>query len=167
MAPAAAAAPQALEPERHAPDPETLNVIERQLARQLGPIAARLVRQAQRQATSVADLCERVAVNIEDEPARARFLAELDRALGHRDPSAPPTSVDLGPGVQRAPTTARLTEAELDAVRKELARYLGPIATLMVRRSALTAASVNELKASLAPLIEREDDRAAFLARDK
>ncbi len=57
--------------------------------------------------------------------------------------------------------------AELRAIEKELAVYLGPLARIIVKRAAAKTTDTGELFKILAKNIERDEDRDAFLARQK
>ncbi|MDB5446624.1 MAG: hypothetical protein JWQ97_1941 [Phenylobacterium sp.] len=138
---------------------EVLATIERRLAHHIGPIAGRLLRQAQRDAVSVDELCERLAGAIEAAPERARFLEEVRTALRRQD--APATLA--GSAGAGAPAAAVLSEAELTGLQGELTRYLGPIAGHLVRRLAATATSADDLRAKLAEHLDRPEDRRGFL----
>lgn len=54
--------------------------------------------------------------------------------------------------------------ATLDAVAKQLARYAGPLARIMVAKDAKQTAHLNELYARLADRLSSEDDKLRFLA---
>jgi serine/threonine-protein kinase len=55
--------------------------------------------------------------------------------------------------------------AELRAIEKELAVFLGPLARVVVKRAAAKTTDSDELWRILAKSLERESDRDAFLAR--
>jgi serine/threonine-protein kinase len=131
-------------------DAATLADIERQLAAYLGPIARAVVQSAARRAPSLEALREMVASNIEK---------PLDRDLFLRGPTKS--------GVTQASSTAApaLVAAVLEAAQKELARFIGPIASVIVRRAAPKAASASALWDMLAKHIEKPADRAEFLKR--
>ncbi|MES2939990.1 MAG: protein kinase [Pseudomonadota bacterium] len=61
----------------------------------------------------------------------------------------------------RAPV---LTEDEVLEVETELARQIGPMARVLVRKAQLLCASVEELRETLAPTIQESAARALFLA---
>ena len=58
-------------------------------------------------------------------------------------------------------------DPQLRAYEKELARYIGPMAKVLVRRTARTASSMDELALKLAQELPSEADRATFLAAVK
>jgi len=129
--------------------------IERVLAEYVGPIARLMVSSAVRKASTLEGLCDTLAMNITQEKDRQAFLDTVLRGSltgRSRTQGAPP-----------ARTAIPAEEAE--RAQQELARYLGPIARILVRRAMATSRSVEELWDALAAHIERSPDRAAFLAR--
>lgn len=114
---------------------ETLNTIERKLAERVGPLARHLVQSAARQAGSLEEL-------------HTIIERRLDRT------AAPTTSsrsrAAIGPDlVQRA--------------ERELTRFLGPIARILVKRTTEQASSPEQFWRTLATHIEREADRQSFM----
>jgi serine/threonine-protein kinase len=82
--------------------------------------------------------------------------------------SAKPASGGLTPRPGSDPArTSKLQTAELDSVSRELAAYIGPIAKVVVKRAADRCSSVDELYAVVAGEIDKEKDRARFLAGKK
>jgi eukaryotic-like serine/threonine-protein kinase len=138
--------------------PQKIANMERLLAEHIGPIARRLLRDALKQARSADELCRIAAGNIEQSRSRSRFLTDaaaildngtgLSRAGAAQDVSLPPVSIN-------AEALAR--------VERDLARFLGPIARVLVSQALPGAASPHALRQALARHIERPDDRAAFL----
>ncbi len=114
---------------------EALNTIERQLAERVGPLARHLVQSAARQAGSLEELHTIIARRL-DSPASVTTSNQSRAAVGP----------DL---VQRA--------------ERELTRYLGPIARILVKRTAEHANSPEEFWRALATHIEREADRKSFM----
>ncbi len=136
-------------------DSETLSSVEHTLARYVGPIARLLVRSAIQRSGSVEALCDSLAGNIQQPGDRDRFradaLARLRRGLAMS-----------AAGLPAAPV---IPAEELEQAQKQLTRYLGPIARVLVKRAAAGAASPAELWQQLSLHIEREDDRRAFLSQ--
>ncbi len=147
---------------------DAINTIERKLAQELGPIAKVLVSSAARTAPSLEALCQTLSHNIASPMARERFMAEALAGTGRgggasstQARSAPPAAMPTGAAV----TASALDERDIEQARQELARYLGPIAKVLVRREAAAAQTIPALWDRLATHIERPADRAAFLAR--
>jgi serine/threonine-protein kinase len=134
-------------------DPAALAGIERELAAYLGPIARAMVQSAARRAPTLEALRDIVARDIEEPADREHFLRGPTTSGSTR---APVTSSAASP-------PAALGAPLLEQAQKELARFIGPIASVIVRRAAPGAASPADLWESLAAHIEKPADRAAFL----
>jgi serine/threonine-protein kinase len=126
--------------------------LETRLARALGPIAKHLVNGASRRYGSVTEIRQALAAQIEDAGQRAEFLKSTTR-VGTERPTA---TLPLSPVSFDPATVDRLAEA--------LTLYLGPIAKVVVNRSARAAQSLEELQNALAAQISSEKDRQRFLA---
>ncbi len=142
-------------------DEAVLTTLQRQLAEYVGPIAKVLVGSAVRKAADVEALCALLAQNIDQPDARASFLRTALQQValsqsGLRGSAAarPPT---IGP--------AGLSQATLELARSELARLIGPLASLLVKRAAASHRTAAEFWQALAQHIERPEDREAFLRR--
>jgi tetratricopeptide (TPR) repeat protein len=61
--------------------------------------------------------------------------------------------------------TLAADETMLHVIEKELAVYVGPMARIMVKRAAAQTTDTDELYGMLAKSLERDKDRAAFMAR--
>ncbi len=137
---------------------ETLTTIERRLAPHVGPMARHLVQNAARRAGSLDELCDTLGRLIERPEQRAQF---------RQDVLADQTAATMAAS-QRSSTTAGPPRAAIppdEAARAEqaLVRHMGPIAKILVKRAAGSAASVDELWQTLATHIQTEADRQAFL----
>jgi serine/threonine protein kinase len=125
--------------------------LEAHLARALGPIARRLVPDAARRYGTISEIRQALAAQIEDPKQREAFL-KTGRATG----AATITQVSAVP--------ASFDPAVLDRLAQALAPYLGPIAKVLVSRTARTAGNVEELQKTLAAEIPSAEDRRRFLA---
>jgi serine/threonine protein kinase len=134
-------------------DRDVLGTIERKLAQYVGPIARHLVQSAISKADSVEALCATLAGNIEGSSERDAFRTAALEQLRRVPQSVSGTLV-----------TAGLSEEELQRAQKELARYIGPVARLLVKRAAAAATSPADLWQRLSVHLERDADRQAFLA---
>lgn len=114
---------------------DTLSTIERKLAERIGPLARHLVQSAARQAGSLEELHTIIARRMEG------------------------SGVATGPGQARTGVNPDL----LQRAERELTRYVGPIARILVKRAAGTAGSAEELWRVLATHIERDADRQGFM----
>jgi serine/threonine protein kinase len=132
-------------------DDVTLDTIERRLARHVGPIARRLVREAARHTNSVEALCETVSRNIGPPADRQRFMTE----------SMEGTIVQSAP--RSVVASATISAEQITRVERALTKALGPIAKVLVKRALPSTASEAALWEQLATHIQRAPDREAFL----
>jgi serine/threonine protein kinase len=125
----------------------TLSTIERKLAQHVGPIARHLVQSAARRAGSLDELCETLGQRIEHPDQRTQFRNDI-------------MASQVGASaVGRAVVGAE----EMRRAEQELARHVGPIARILVKRASDAAASADEFWQLLATHIGAEADRQAFL----
>jgi hypothetical protein len=93
-------------------------------------------------------------------------IQALRRALEPRDPSASGVHAALGTALSSAPALtapAAISESELRKLESDLARWLGPIAKLLVARAALRATGIEDLRRLLAAELGSERERSEFL----
>jgi serine/threonine protein kinase len=95
-----------------------------------------------------------------NEDERPQSVAEFRGRLGSGAPSVPERTVRVDSQVLPS-----LNEKDVKAIEAALAQQLGPIAAVMVRKAAKSAASVAALAQSLAGEIGDEKARAAFLKK--
>jgi len=133
-------------------DPKEVAKIESALIRALGPIAKSMVSKAATKHPTIEGLSRHLAEEIPHEADRAAFLKVCGVSSGsHTSPSG---SQKVNP----------IDPQTLEAARKALAPLLGPIAALVVSRTAKRVHSVEELRDALAAEIVDEKERKAFLA---
>lgn len=85
-------------------------------------------------------------------------LSSMLAAEPHADAGA------AAPASRAEPPRAALDAAQLHDVEAKLADFMGPVAKLLVKRAAATAASVEGLITQLGAEIESESDRRKFLS---
>ncbi len=134
-------------------EPELIDTIERKLTQYVGPIARHLVRSAARTSDSMETLCASLAASIEQPSSRALFESDVRRHTG--------CGVGLG-GTARQPGVA-IEPAELERLQTALARHVGPVARVLVKRALGGASSAAALWRDLAAHVEGAENRAAFL----
>ena len=138
---------------------------ERRLAAYIGPLARVIVRRAAESARSVGELCRAIAEAIPDAADRASFLAATPVEDGRQAPSpSAGKRQEPAPAAVVPPGELKLSEAELGATEHRLARYIGPLAGVLVKKAARAATDRRDFYARLGASIANEADRAAFLA---
>jgi len=134
-------------------EPAKLARVEALLLPPLGPIAKHLVARAARQHATIRALCRNLAEQIPGERERDAFLRACDKELGGviTAPVDTTAAAELAPK-QPMPSTAvtPLDQVLLQTAKRQLALYLGPIASVMVDRAAKKAHSKQELVEMLA-----------------
>ena len=147
-------------------DPALLEEIERDLATFIGPVAAIAVRRAAMQTNDLLSLYDKLGRQLENPRDQAEFLARgRQRAvtavgLSRISPLASPR-----PDTERnlAPPAAPPDPATVSAVESSLARHIGPIAKILVKRELEKYQTMERLYLALARHISDERDREAFL----
>ena len=130
-------------------DPAVLAQVEGSLAKYVGPLAAVLVRRAAKDCHDLPTLQARLAEQITSQPAREAFLGAASRAGGTagRGTATHVTGGSAGTPRGTAPTTfgqggtfagnfTPVNDAVLEQAVKLLSAHLGPIARVVVKRSA-------------------------------
>ncbi len=150
-------------------EPAKLARVEALLAPSLGPIVKHLVARAAKQYGTFRELCRNLAEQVPGEKEREAFLRACDKEMGGIITAPVEVAPDLAPTLPLRPVTAtealpQLDPALLQTVKKQLATYLGPIASVMVDRTAKKAHTKQELVEALAAEIPSKADREKFLA---
>lgn len=144
-------------------DRETLKKIETELAMHIGPIAPMVVKSGAKKATTFARLLELVAAEISDDKHRAAFLKKF-AAREHSAPTSAPTGAPAVPSASPETTTPpRFDPATLARAETALAKYIGAVARVVVKRAAGKARDEAELYLLIADQIEDKDERKAFV----
>ena len=141
-------------------DADTLARIEASLRQQVGPIAPTLLKKASRHcATATLDaLLAQVARSIPDALARERFLASI-----RREPALDAAVMTSMPNA--GAVASPLDEATLARVQSHLARLIGPMAALAVRRGRRDTASPRAFVEHIAAQIPDAATRQRFLGQ--
>jgi serine/threonine protein kinase len=147
-------------------DGETLKVLTAGLAAHVGPIAAMIVRSAAKKSATLVELVAKVAAEIADDKTRAAFVKkhtpdERSSPSGRPVHSVPahslPTQANSGP--------PRFDPATLAKAETELAKYIGAVARVVVRRAAAKARDESELYLLLADQIEDKEQKKLFVRK--
>jgi serine/threonine-protein kinase len=147
--------------------PQMLADIEASLTRAVGPIAHTLVKQSAARSRDVEHFYALLSESIPPGAERDAFIARV-RKIGATQPpvaatrSTPPT-LPPGPTLPGATTSAFDPEA-LSRCEKELARHVGPLAKMLVRKEAARARDLAALYEALAEQIDDDAERKTFLA---
>jgi eukaryotic-like serine/threonine-protein kinase len=131
---------------------EQLAEIERQLLPLVGPMARILVRDAAATTASRQELYQLLARHLQSPEERRQFLLFAERNA----PAGPGVTPGIGPALPLTPEgTQRASQL--------LARYIGPIATIVTRKAASTASDEAQLYALLAEKIAAGPERDRFI----
>jgi serine/threonine-protein kinase len=135
-------------------DASAREVIARNLARFVGPIARQLVESRSRAVASMEELCRSIAGEIHAPADRTTFLEACREQL-------PQVAARVATGPTSA-TPGEIDPALVERARKELTEYVGPLAKVIVTRALKKAGTTEELVAILGSEIERAPDRERF-----
>ena len=144
-------------------EPDLIKRIEVEAARVLGPIAPVIVRKAARKATTLAELCNSVAQDIEDEKARAAFLKKFANEGRTSPPTHPPTQPRSA--IPSASISAKFAPEVLQRAETDLARHIGAIAGVVIRHAAAKARDESELYLLIADEIQDPAEKKAFVRK--
>lgn len=140
---------------------EQLAEVEQQLIPMVGPMAKILVRDASATTASRQELYRLLAGHLQSPEERRRFLLAGERlatTAGGTAAAATPNTMLLSGLATSRPLTPEVTER----ARQVLARYIGPMASVLTRRAAQNASDEAQLYALLAEKLT-EDERERFL----
>jgi hypothetical protein len=143
--------------------PGDLAEIVRQLTPILGPLAKITVKRAAVQARDRAELYQILARELRSDDERKRFLATPPRAAGKDGASMPPVASQPSNPLPEV-TKDQIAPATLERAARILARYIGPIAVVIVKKTAASAADETDLYARLAERIADSRERARCVA---
>jgi len=148
---------------------EQLAPLEQQLRPILGPLARIVVRRAASRTRDIEQLRDLIAAQLHTDEERRRFLtAAPGSGREGRVPPAMVTPATAPPGAaafsSRADGGSAPTADTVERTAKILMRYLGPIASVLVKKAAPLARDESDLYARLAARIGDPGDRERFLA---
>ena len=145
------------QPSRPRPDPSDVAKAKQHLAAIVGPIAGRMVDKAAARAVSSGELYTILAMNIENQAERSKFLASAPIPVAVQTQS--PRS-ETAPEPEQTPS---IVAAEIESMTRLMANYIGPIAAIVVKRESRASASLEHLRQQLAGHIHDEAQRDQFL----
>jgi serine/threonine-protein kinase len=126
-------------------DSQLLATFGHELAKYLGPIASTLVQRATAGGEDPESVCQTLAAHLKRPEERAAFLRKCGRAEQTFG-----TTTGAGKAATQSAYQAGLPAEALAAAQSVLARQVGPIAAVMVRRAAAAAAGQQEFLDALA-----------------
>ena len=150
-------------------DPQTLAQLDASLSQYLGPLAKLMVRKAAQKTSNLEELCGMLAESIPVGQHKTAFLSDIANlrpvpSSAHKDTSASePGEPMVARGIDEESKTREWDPATLALSEQRLAQFLGPLAKILVKKTAKNAASLEELYRVLSKNIESEKDREAFL----
>jgi eukaryotic-like serine/threonine-protein kinase len=147
-------------------DAELLARIERDLAMFIGPVATVAVRRAAKQTNNLVALYDKLGRQLENPRDRAAFLAR-GRRMAAAAAELSRTSITPSPRPDaeepRMPLAAPPDPATVSTIEASLARHIGPIAKILVKRELERFQTMERLYVALAGYISDERDREMFL----
>lgn len=145
-------------------DRDTLKRIEAELARHVGPIAAVVIKAVAKKALTIASLTETLAKEIPDDKERAAFLKKFSGDKS-RPTGAPSSPTGSRPQSQAPSAVSRFDPETLSGAEAALAKYIGAVARVVVKRAAAKARDTRELYLLIADEIEDQNERKAFIRK--
>jgi tRNA A-37 threonylcarbamoyl transferase component Bud32 len=144
------------------------------LSMQIGPMARLLLKNAARDATDVDMLCNRLLPHIASEQGRQQFIASVTALKKKLGLSTMGTTLGSSASLASASATQmsqisgggthlQLSAEMMEAAHQKLLRYIGPIAKVVVKRTAKQTASPAEFYRLLAQQLATEPERQQFL----
>jgi class 3 adenylate cyclase len=152
------------------PDDVLLRV-EQEYARYVGPIAHQLVRRVIGRSTTREELCSTLKEVISSDTERKHFEQFFCKETAisltpDNTPAAGAGTVD--PGATHAQGgNRRLSQEQLSLIEQALAKHIGPIAKVLIRRQAINASTPLSLCIVLAQHIDSEENQKQFLQEVK
>ena len=149
-------------------EPAVLAPLEGALVQCMGPVARVIVRRAAAAAPNLRALCHALGESV-PESERPQFTKRIEDLAAHLGPAACPAGAEIAPRAEAvlpaADKPGRPLSPELLAEAAErLAVYIGPMAKVLVRKTAETAGGTRELYERLARHIDDPRDRQRFVA---
>ena len=150
-------------------DASTLGSVETQLALVVGPMARVLVQRAARRCSDLDTLLNMIAGGLDTSEEKRAFLARVStgtpRPAGGRSPvpMAQPSPEGLFSNSRLETIPPHPSPEEIEQAGRALAKYIGPLARLIVKRASERATDVDEFYRLVAEDIASEPDRKGFL----
>jgi serine/threonine protein kinase len=142
-----------------------LENITRDLATHIGPMAKVLVREASASIHDLAQLYETLSTSIPSPEGQQAFLKSGERLIHESRNTSPPSQPSQPSGVSSRTTSGTPTTIDDEIITRaeeQLANFIGPLARMIVRRTAGTCTSARQLVERLEQEIDSEVDRKKF-----
>jgi eukaryotic-like serine/threonine-protein kinase len=147
--------------------PDLLREVERDLATFIGPVAAIALKRSIGQANDVTALYELLGQQVVNPRDRAEFLARGQRRAASdpagRPASSPPPKLERTAEVERDQRAVSPGLKNIASIESNLARYIGPIAKILIRRELEKHETLDKFYRALAAHIPDDRDRENFL----
>jgi serine/threonine protein kinase len=143
-----------------------LRTIEKDLAVYLGPLARIVVKRAAAKTTDPEELCKIVAQSLEKEQDRDAFLARQSHLSRRRPkPQGSHETTKVGPLTEAVNplTPLGITAEAIDHAARALAEHVGPISSVLAKKAARRADSLQTFYRLLAEHVQNGADRRRFL----
>ncbi len=137
----------------------TLRKISTFLAPIIGPIANRLIHDESMLARDLTDLANRLSAHLPDDRSRERFLQQWKVQIGATANAEKPAVVKSA--TQKSGSFSG-NAGFIDRTTQELARYIGPMARIIVANAAKVHSSTEDLLSAISLEIPSTKDRDAF-----
>ncbi len=146
-------------------DAAVLARIERELTKYVGPVARVLVRRGARDHATVVALTTTLAESLANSKDRDAFLTVVN---GPGTPTPTPRTIEPSgtrSGGTSAPGNSRdpISQDDLDRATRALTKSMGPIAKVLVKRTAAEGLGRRDFLNRLAQHVPSESDRTRFL----
>jgi eukaryotic-like serine/threonine-protein kinase len=131
----------------------------------VGPIAGLLVTRVARTSTTPEELIQGLCLSIEKQSARAEFATIARAIVGPDMQPAEPVNRAAASYTEndREPVESLVVPTKVISLTQTLlARFIGPIARILVRQSSLDVRSIDEFCDRLAGHIDHDDERNQF-----
>ena len=134
---------------------EFIRNTEQALAKYMGPISARLVREAAKEAVTPHELCSLLAAKLRNVDEQKTFLRDVSDTRHAGD----------APAAIWEESEGRFAPSLLATACNELVKYVGPIAKNAVDKAARASVTHEDLYGHLAGYLRSEAEKTAFLAQ--
>jgi hypothetical protein len=143
-----------------------IDTLSRKLAELLGPMGPFLVQSEARKATSVEALCAALESQVEHAADRLAFQQEVRRQIGRADNTlaSKGTLQAASPAAAQSTVGVALSPAEMERLKAALARHMGPMALVLIKRELPKAASHGALWEALSAHINDAAEQQVFLS---